>query len=160
MQKICEDYTQELFFRLLDGLTEKVHVQILNVVDKRFKEPEHRREYYEQYRWLVCGSFFSCGPEHGRPLLRRLKEIFLEHTEAGYGHGEEMFWLPVLDEFQDSIVRGYGDYGQILNNLLVPSRNLGYVMYVFRRFQELGYAREQGDCAEALLRAEKVKDGC
>jgi hypothetical protein len=56
-------------------------------------------------------------------------------------------------------ISGAGDRGQILNNLLVPSRNLGYVMYVFRRFRELGYAREHQDCAEALLRAEKAGVG-
>lgn len=150
-RKICEDYSPDKMLRLLHGLTDKFHLQILNVVDKKFAAPEHKREYYEQYRWLVCGCLFTCGRAIGEKILPRLKEICAQTTEQGYGHGEEMFYLEVLDEFYDDIHRAYGDYGQIVNNFLAPTRNAHYIAYILARYIDHGYFREAGDCADALL---------
>lgn len=71
----------------------------------------------------------------------------METTYQGFGHGEEMFYLEVLDEF-------YGDYGQILNNFLGPSRNIEYVYHtVIKGFKDAGYEREYKDACKALLDA-------
>jgi len=151
--KICENYDHG---KLLKALTyakaEKFHVQIMNVNDKKYKNSEHKEEYYQQYRWVVCGCFFTCGLEIGKHVLNRLKDICVQTIELGYGHGEEMFYLEVLDEFYDDIHRSYGDYGQILNNFIGPTRNIMYIYHhILKRYLQFGYNRECYDCAKALL---------
>jgi hypothetical protein len=126
----------------------------LNVCDKRFKEPQYKREYYNQYRWLVCGGFFVTSQEAGVPILSRLKEIFVETTMAGYGHGEEMFYLEVLDEYQDQIRGTYGDYGQMLDNFIYPTRNAEYIYHVIMaNYQRYGYTDEYAKAAAQLKAA-------
>jgi hypothetical protein len=149
--KIAEDYNPYRLLYVLHNITDKFHLQILNVVDKKYILDENKREYYNQYRWLVCGSLFTCSKEIGTPILNRLKENVVKTTELGYGHGEEMLYLEILDEFYDDIVRGYGDYGQILNNFIKPTKNIAYVIYVLDRFIEHQYYREAYDCSKALL---------
>ena len=154
--RICENYEKMVVPRILHALrsTNRFHIQILNCNDKRFKELKHKREFYERYRWVTCGGFFVTAPEAGTRILTRLKEIFVETTCQGFGHGEEMFYLEVLDEFYDDIARSYGDYGQILNNFLGPSRNIEYVYHtVIKGFKDAGYEREYKDACKALLDA-------
>lgn len=152
--RICEDYSLDKLLEALDRSTEKYHIQILNVVDKKYKLPENKREYYSTYQYVVCGGFMTCGREVGLRILPRLKEIFVETTEAGYGHGEEMLYLEVLDEFYDDIHRSYGDYGQIINNFIHPRKNIGYVYHVIlARYAKFGYLRELYDASMALLKA-------
>ena len=153
MTKICENYNHSVLYKVLNSITDKFHLQILNVCDKKYTKKEHKREYYQQYRWLVCGSFFTCGKDTGRKILHRLKEIVTQTTEEGYGHGEEMFYLEVLDEFYDDIARGYGDYGQILNNIIHPTLNIHYIVYnILKPYSQRGYHRECYDCCTALVR--------
>jgi hypothetical protein len=86
--------------------------------------------------------------------LSRLKEIFAETTRQGFGHGEEMLYLEVLDEFYDDIARSYGDYGQILNNFLVPTRNAEYIFHtIIQNFKCAGHVREYEDACKTLLLA-------
>lgn len=154
--RICEDYNKLVVPRILHALrtTDKFHIQVLNCNDKKFKEPEHKREFYERYRWVTCGGFFVCHPSSGTPILARLKEIFVETTMLGFGHGEEMFYLEVLDEFYDDIHRSYGDYGQILNNFLAPTKNIEYVYHtVIENFRKAGYMKEYKDACRELLSA-------
>jgi hypothetical protein len=122
MSKICENYSHSNILYILNNISYKFHIQILNVCDKKFKSDELKREYYSQYRWIVCGGFFTCGKEIGIKILNRLKEIVVETTYMGYGHGEEMFYLEVLDEYYDDIIKSYGDYRQILNNFIKPNK--------------------------------------
>jgi len=83
--------------------------------------------------------------------MSRLKEIFVETTMQGFGHGEEMFYLEILDEFYDEIHRSYGDYGQMLNNFLSPTKNIEYVYHtVIRNFKNAGYEKEYEDACKAL----------
>jgi hypothetical protein len=150
--KICQDYYPTQMLHILDNITDKFHIQILNVCDKKYKQEEWKREYYNQYRWVVCGGMFTCGKNIGRPILNRLKEIFVNTTESGYGHGEEMFYLEVLDEFYDDIHRSYGDYGQIMNNFIRPTRNIDYIIHVIlQNYINHGYHREAYDCSTELL---------
>jgi len=124
----------------------------LNCNDKRFKEK--KREFYERYRWVVCGGFFVTAPDAGARILTRLKEVFVETTLQGFGHGEEMFYLEVLDEFYDEIARSYGDYGQMLDNFLGPVRNIEYVYHtIIQAFKAAGYEREYKDACKALLQS-------
>jgi hypothetical protein len=154
--RICENYDKSVVPRILHNLTkinntEKFHIQILNCNEKRFKEPQHKREYYERYRWVVCGGFFVTHPTPGARIMSRLKEIFVETTMQGFGHGEEMFYLEVLDEFYDDIQRSYGDYGQMLNNFLTPTKNIEYVYHtIIENFKNAGYQREYEDACNAL----------
>ena len=154
--RICENYTNTTVPRILRTIADEwnssqFHIQILNVCDKRFKEPQYKREYYNQYRWLVCGGFFVTSPEAGVPILSRLKEIFVETTMAGYGHGEEMFYLEVLDEYRDQIRGTYGDYGQMLDNFIYPTRNAEYIYHVIMaNYQRYGHTDEYAKAAAQL----------
>jgi hypothetical protein len=126
----------------------------LNVCDKKFKDPANKREYYNQYRWIMCGGFFLTAIDAGITILSRLKEIFVETTLAGYGHGEEMFYLEVLDEYSDQIRGTYGDYGQILDNFIYPTQNIEYVYHtIMARYKQYGYTREANALATQLLEA-------
>jgi len=154
ISKICEDYSHSKILYLLNNITDKFHIQILNVCDKKFKNPEIKKEYYKQYRWVVCGGFFTCGQQVGIPILKRLKQIVTETVLAGYGHGEEMFYLEILDEFYNDIVRSYGDYGQIIDNFIQPNKNLEYILhFIIYNYSKYGYHRECYDCCHKLIDA-------
>ena len=154
--RICENYTQTTIPRILRTIADewkssKFHIQILNACEKRFKEPQHKREYYNQYRWITCGGFFVTAPDAGIAILSRLKEIFVETTMAGYGHGEEMFYLEALDEYKDQIRGTYGDYGQILDNFIYPTRNIEYVFHtIMANYERYGYHAEYAAAAAQL----------
>lgn len=152
--KICENYEENTMAWTLSHVTDKFHIQVLNVCDKKYKLPENKHEYYSEYRWIVCGCLFTCGAEIGIRILTRLNQIFLDTTELGYGHAEEMFYLEVFDEFYDDIVRAYGDYGQIVNNFIYPQKNYHYIYYfILKKYMQLGYWREAYDCSHALLQS-------
>ena len=150
--KICENYNKEMFLHILNHVNEKFHIQILNVCDKKYKLLEHKKEYYSTYQWVVAGSFFTVGKEIGTSVLTRLNEIFIETTLNGFGHGEEMCYLEVLDEFYDDIEKSYGDYGQLLNNWLYPTCNLQYIYYfIIKRYLDFGYNKECYTCCKQVL---------
>jgi len=154
--RICENYTQTTIPRILRTIADewkssKFHIQILNACEKRFKESENKHEYYNQYRWITCGGFFVTAPSAGIAILSRLKEIFVETTMAGYGHGEEMFYLEVLDEYKDQIRGTYGDYGQILDNFIYPTKNIEYVFHtIMANYERYGYHTEYAAAAAQL----------
>jgi hypothetical protein len=160
--KICEDYNETILMNILHNVSDKFHIQILNVNDKKYKNDEHKREYYDIYRWVVCGSFYTTGKEIGIKVLNKLHDIFESTTALGYGHGEEMLYLEILDEFYDDIDRGYGDYGQILNNYFTPTRNIHYIYYqIIKRYLEYSYYKECYDCCKAVLHSiENMKIEC
>lgn len=134
--RICENYRANTVPRILHQIVKqgstKFHIQQLNVNDNKYLKPENKREYYMQYRWVVCGGFFVTAPDAGIKILNRLKDVFTNTTSPlnyGFGHGEEMFYLEILDEFPDDLHLSYGDYGQILDNFIVPTANIEYVYY-------------------------------
>lgn len=150
--RICENYEPNMILKILNIQSAKFHIQILNVNDKKYKMHQHKREYYSTYRYVVCGGMFMCGKETGTKILRRLKDICIETTQMGYGHGEEMMYLEVLDEFYDDIEKGYGDYNQIVNNIIEPTKNLQYVFdMIINRYLQFGYHRECYDCCKKVL---------
>lgn len=152
MKRIAQNYTPNMLPYILSNITDKYHIQVMNVCDKKYKKPENKREFYERYHYIVCGGMFTCGREIGLKILPRLQEIFIEATKAGWGHGEEMLHLEILDEFYDDIHRSYGDYGQILDNFIRPTQNLKYVYsLIFRQYFQKGYNKECYDCGKILL---------
>lgn len=150
--KICENFDQFKILHVLNNISNKFHIQILNVNDKKYKLEENKREYYNQYRYVVCGCLFTCSKDIGIPILNRLNDIFIKTTELGYGHAEEMFFLEVFDEFYDDIERSYGDYGQILNNFIKPTRNIEYIVnFILKRYINFGYHKEAFDVSSKLM---------
>jgi hypothetical protein len=151
--KIGRNYTKNMIPKALSYADpRKFQIQVMGCVDKKYKEKAHKAECYEHYRWLVCGCLFVCGVEVGGKILRRLKELVMETTLSGYGHGEEMFYLEVLDEFRGDIRKSYGDYGEILNNFMHVTTNVWYVYHnILVPCLNMGYYEDAVDCAERLI---------
>jgi hypothetical protein len=151
--KICEDYTADMLIDVLHrSFDNKFSIQVLASVDKKYLKPVNKREYYATYRYLVCGCLFITNKQIGIKILQRLNELFISTTMQGYGHGEEMLYLEVLDEFYHDIHKSYGDYGQILNNFFHPMRYYRYVykFLIHQNLYDFGNNRESYDCAKEL----------
>lgn len=155
--RICEEYDENanVLPNLLNQIAdEKFHIQTLNVCDKKYLLSENKREFYSKYQWIVCGTFFAGGKSICERICLRLKDIFIQTTEMGYGHAEEMFYLEILDEFYDEIAHSYGDYGQIWNNMVLPMKNVHYIYWlILQPYMNYGYYVEACDCGDALLKA-------
>ena len=151
--KICRDgqFSRRLLY-VLDNISDKFHLQILNIEDKKYIQPEHWREYYSRARWVAVGCLFTCSERIGRPILQRLQEVIRDTIQNGFGHHEEYCYLEVLDEFYADIQRGYGDYQDTLNNMLIPVTNLVYVYFnILLRYFQMGYDRECQDACRAVI---------
>jgi len=150
LTKICENFKYEYLAEILSINSNKFHIQILNVTDKNYKT--NKRDYYQEYRWVICGCLFITEKNIGKKILNRLNEIFIDTTLMGYGHSEEMFFLEVLDEFYDDIEKSYGDYGQIINNFINPTCNLHYIYYlIIKKYIQYQYYKECYDCCKKVL---------
>jgi hypothetical protein len=151
--KVCMD--GQLSRRLLSTLhqiTERFHLMILNVEDKKYKQAEWKYAYYQQARWVAVGCFFTCSERIGRPILQRLQEVIRDTIHQGVGHHEEYCYLEVLDEFYDDIQRGYGDYQQALHNMIKPTESLVYIYYnIVMKYYYHGYHRETEDVCKAII---------
>nr|QBK89617.1 MAG: uncharacterized protein LCPAC001_01270 [Pithovirus LCPAC001] len=151
--KMCTNYNDNTLLHILDNITDKFHIQIMNVCDKKYKKLENKKEYYEKYRYVVCGGFFTTGKEVGIKILNRLKEIFEETTLSGYGHGEEMLYLEVIDEFYESITRSYGDYKHILDNFTQTNVAFEYInIMILQKYLNFKYYKEAYDCCKHILK--------
>lgn len=152
--KICRNYKNNMLLKILQTCSpNKFHLQILNVCDKKFIQDNHLHEYYNQYRWVVCGSFFLTGKEIGTKILTELKNIFIKHTLLGYGHAEEMFYLEILERFYDDIEKSYGDYNTIINNFLHIKEGLDYVYMIATQYLHYGYYKECVDCCKKVIQS-------
>lgn len=152
--KISTNYKSNMLLHALTNATDKMHIQILNVVDKKYIKSSHLREYYNQYRWVVCGSFFTVGKDIGIKIMNDLNNIFINTTRLGYGHGEEMFYLEILDKYYHDIVRSYGDYSDIINNFVNINQNIEYILNcIIKNYLSFGYYRECCDCCEKVLKS-------
>lgn len=151
--KICEDYKPGDLINVLNRIIDdKFHIQILNVNDKKYKADENLKEFYQRYRWIVCGCLFLTNEKVGVKILQRLNQIFEETTNKGYGHAEEMLYFKVLDEYYDDIEKSYGDYGQIINNFIYPTRNFHYIHnHIIQGYLNIGYNKECYDCCKKIL---------
>jgi hypothetical protein len=151
--KICNNYKNNMLLNiLLNTSKDKFHIQILNVNDKKYMKEENYKEYYNSYKWVVCGSLFITGIELGLKILNDLIGIFKKHTLHGYGHAEEMFFLEILDKYYDNIERSYGDYNHILNNFIKTTVGLDYIyINISNKYLIYGYNRECFDCCEKII---------
>ena len=150
--KISHGYSHHLLLQILNQVDDRFHLQLMNVVDKKYKQAEWKREYYEQYRWLACGCLFTTSAAIGIKILTRIKELIVETTKMGYGHGEEMFYLEILDEFYNDIHRGYGDYRDLLHNFLKPTTSLVYIYWsLVMRYYHMGYDKECMDVCQTMI---------
>jgi hypothetical protein len=150
--KLSNSYQNHMLLYVLHHVTDKFHLQLLNVTDKKYKQLENKREYYLEYRWVACGCLFTTSKAVGIAILNRFKEIVVQTTEMGYGHGEEMCYLEILDEFYDDIHRSYGDYKDMLHNFIKHTSNFVYIYWrVIINYYHFGYFRECIDACEALL---------
>jgi len=150
--KICENYKRNSLLYVLDNISDKFHIQVLNVCDKKYKENINKREMYNTYRWIVCGSFYTMGIDIGKKIISRINELFIEITNLGYGHGDELIFLEILDEFYDDIERSYGDYKNILNNFIQPTNNFNYIYnFIIRNYLHYSYHKEGYDCCKKII---------
>lgn len=152
--KICKDYKKNMLLYVLHNSSEKFHIQILNAEDKKYIKTENLKEYYENYRWVVAGCLFITGKEVGIKILNDLNMIVMKHTMLGYGHGEEMFYLEILEKYYDDIIKSYGEYNTIINNLINLTTGAHYIYNVVI----LGYLQYQQhkecvECCEKILEA-------
>ena len=153
MSKICENYENNMLLYILNNITDKFHIQILNVCDKKYKESTNKHRMYDKYRWIACGCLFTMSEEIGKKIIARLNEISIQAIVDGYGHGEESTFLEILDEFYDDIERSYGDYYNILNNFIRPTKGLRYIYKsIIKRYEKKGYHRESYDCCKIILK--------
>jgi hypothetical protein len=151
-EKICTNYDKNMLLDVLQNCSDQFNLQILNVCDKKFKDYENKREFYQQYRWIVCGCLFVTTKDIGKKILTRLNENFLQTTEQGYGHGEEMFYLEIIDEFNDDIHKSYGDYNTILNNFVKQTKGFEYVYHqIIQKYLQFRYYKECIHCCEKIL---------
>ena len=87
--KICENYEKNMLLKILsNSRSDKFHLQILNVCDKKYKEKGHKKEMYQQYRWIVCGCLFVTGIEVGKKIPRPddddMSEIMTTSPKANF----------------------------------------------------------------------------
>jgi len=153
-RKISRDYQPNMLGKILRMNTNKFHIQAMNVTDKKFINEGCLREYYQVYRWVVCGCLFITEKTIGINVLQSLNDVFIRTTELGYGHGEEMLYLKVLETHKADIECSYGDYADILNNFLFQTTNIHYIYNVIvRGYFNMGYYEECVKCCDRLLRA-------
>lgn len=160
--KICTNYQNNMLLHVLNNCSEKFHIQISNVCDKKYIKKEHLKEYYERYRWVVCGCLFLTGKEIGLKIIEDFKKIFITTTEMGYGHGEEMMFLEILDKYYDNIERSYGDYQHILNNFVNITTGIDYIYnYIAKTYLRYGYHRECYDvCSKVINQFDNYQIKC
>jgi len=150
--KICINYKNNMLLKILNNCSEnKFHLQILNVCDKNLIEEDKLQEYYSTYRWIVCGCLFITGKDLGIKILNELNNVFIKHTLSGYGHGEEMFYLEILDKYYNEIERSYGDYQHILNNFNNINVGLEYILYISNNYLKHRYYKECIDCCSKVI---------
>jgi hypothetical protein len=150
--KMCTNYKNNMLLNILHKCNEnKFYLQILNVCDKNYILEDKLNEYYSQYRWIVCGCLFITEKDVGIKILNELNNVFIKHTTMGYGHGEEMYYLEILDKYYDEIVRSYGDYQHILNNFANLSIGIDYILEISNRYLNYGYNKECVDCCSKVI---------
>jgi hypothetical protein len=137
---ICEKYSHEIILNILNyNNSEKFYIQISDVIDKKFKLIENKKEYYSSYKNVVCGELFTCGAEIGIKILNSLNNNFIKTTDLGFGSGDEMLYLEVLDEFYNDIEKSYVS----INNIV-------------KKYLAFHYHKECYDCCKEVLAKDNI----
>jgi hypothetical protein len=149
-KKICTNYKNNMLLKLLNECTEdKFYLQVLNVCNPSLLSD--LRDYYSRYQWIVCGCLFITPMKKGIKILTILNDIFIKHTLAGYGHGEEMYYLELLEKHRDDLHLSYGDYHHILNNFIHPTVDLNYVYMITCRYLQFKQYDKCSHVCESVL---------
>lgn len=46
-EKICENYNEGMLLTILSNVSNKFHIQVINVTNKNFKNFDNKKEYYK-----------------------------------------------------------------------------------------------------------------
>lgn len=150
--RICRNYKENTLPYILRNVDDYFRIMVINVNDKKYISKENKKEFYKRYRWVVAGGFFTCGADTGIPILNNLKQNAETTINLGYGHGEEMLFLEILEANNKMIKRSYGDYDVILNNFLGSCEKLEYIYYnIIQNYLYLGYFEEGLHCINNVL---------
>jgi hypothetical protein len=154
LSKICINYKSNMLLNVLTKCSQNFHIQVLNTTNKKFAKSEHLHEYYSEYRWVACGCLFITGRDVGVSILQFLYQHFIDTTNAGYGHGEEMLYLKLFEnkELSKKVVKSYGDYSNILNNFIRTTEGFWYIYKnVICNYIHYGYMQDCFECCMKLV---------
>lgn len=133
----------------LPRLTDKFHTMVIGCNDR----DASYKDLYQRYRYCISGGIFSCNKENGLYMANAFLEEFKKTTGAGYGHGEEMIWIKLLDKCWDKLAISYGDYSEFIINFLEPVQNHKYILqHCIIPYSNNSYHRELYHCCNALLK--------
>lgn len=127
--KISHVFQEHEFLQMLNQVGSKFQLMRLGAIDKRMSVTS--KEFWTRYRFFACGCLFTLDasfPVNHR-ILDRLQDAVREAINAGFGHGEEMHYLVLLQEFEDDIKTSYGDYRDLVHNFNMPTRNFDFIWH-------------------------------
>ena len=142
-----------IFLNILSNIPKKFHVQIINVIDKKYLLNQNKLEFYNHYRYKIAGTLFSLSniPDNIK-ILEELKQNFINMVELGFGHGEEMLFYDVYYKNFNNFERSYGDYSEVIYNFCYPTENLNYVLNsIVKNYLNLKYYEECLEACEKVL---------
>ena len=144
-----------IFLNILENIPEKFHVQIINVVDKKYLMSQNKLEFYNSYRYKIAGTLFSLSNiPNNIKILKDLKQNFINMTNLGFGHGEEMLFYDVYYENFENFEKSYGDYSEVIYNFCYPVENLHYILNnVIKNYLSARYYKECFDACEKCLKS-------
>jgi glycosyltransferase involved in cell wall biosynthesis len=142
-----------LFLNILNNIPDKFHVHIINVVNKQYLSKNLKEEYYNRYRYKIAGGLFSMTNHIDHiEILNDLKQNFIDMTELGYGHGDELLFYDIYYKYFDKFERSYGDYSELIYNFCYPTENLSYILNnVVKNYLNLRYYEECFETCEKCL---------
>lgn len=151
--KLCSDYKKNMLCEILNKTCKnKFYIQIVGATNKKYINEEHIEEYYSQDRCIVSGGFFITGKNIGKKILTELYNTFKRHTNLGYANKDEMYYLPILEKYNNKIEKSYGDYNHTLNNFLNINIGIEYIYHnIIKSYQRLSYHYECIECCETIL---------
>jgi len=139
----------------LPRITDKFHVMVIGCNNRNASY----KELYQQYRYCISGGIFSCNKDNGLYIAERFLKEFKNTTDAGYGHGEEMIWIKLLDGCFDRLAISYGDYSEFVINFLEPAQNHKYILsHCIIPYSNMNYRRELYHSCQLLLEQDLSKD--
>lgn len=152
-QKYSAYHRNLIFLNILKNIPEKFHVHIIGAVDKKYLNTDLYKDYYQKIHWSVAGGFYTLKNKNENiQILNKLKEKFIETTELGYGHGDEMLFLDVLNLESDKFEKTYGDYSELFYNFNYPVENQQYILNtIIKKYLDMRYYKECYEACEKCL---------
>lgn len=133
---------------LLDHDITKFHIMAIGAVDDKLSY----EQLYATYRYVVSGGFFLCTKEHGLKVADLFHQEFINTTNAGYGHGEEMIYTKIINNHFDLFELSYGDYSECVTNIFKVMRNHDYVFnYCVLKYSDFKWYERLKHCCRVML---------